>query len=150
MTEVIKKEKTIIHPLEEALNIERGTTVVEYNEVVPTELLPHETYDEKDNEIEDQLQEVYDKAMAAFDVQAEITDIVEGKYSARNGEVAVQYLNTALQAVNSKANLKQHKDKLEVAKEKISTPNKVQNNLIVTDHSDLLRQILNKKDEVDN
>lgn len=140
------KEKTIAHPMEEIFDIPSGTTVVEYQEPITTELVAHETYDKKDGEIEEQLQEVFDKAMTAFETQSDISDLVEGRYSARNAEAAVQFLNVALTAVKEKSILKQHKDKLEVIKEKAKTPGKVENNLIVADRNEILKILAKKSD----
>ena len=138
--------KEVEHPMEEFLDIEPGTTVVEYQETVPTELVVHTDYDNKDNEIEDQFQEVYDKAMDAFDTQSDITDQVEGKFAARNAEVAAQFLNTALSAAKEKSGMKAHKDKLDVSKIRAGAPGTVNQNLIV-DRNDVLKALLNDKDK---
>ncbi len=124
-------EKEIEHPLEEVFDIEPGTTLVEYEEHVPTVLVEDQKYDDKDSEIEEQIQEVYDKAMDAFDAQQEITEQVEGKYAARNAEVAAVFLNTALNAAKEKLTQKAHKDKLDVSKQNAGTPGTVNNNLIM-------------------
>jgi len=144
--EKITKTKEVEHPLEGVLDITPGTTVVEYQESAPTDLVVHTDYDNKDAEIEDQFQEVYDKAMDAFDVQSDITDQVEGKFAARNAEVAVQFLNAALNAAKEKSGMKAHKDKLDVAKTRAGTPGTVNQNLII-DRNDLLRTLLDQKDE---
>lgn len=132
-------EKLTDHVLEDVFDIEEGSTVVPYVEREPTELVVHETYDDKDNEIEGQLQEVIDYAMEAFENTSETAEDVEPQYKARNQEVAAQYLNTALAAINSKSNIKQQKDKLE----KMATRGEggaVTNNIIV-DRNDLLRAL---------
>jgi len=140
--EKVTKEKTIEHPMETVLDIPQGTTIVEYKESLPAELVKHQEYDEKDVEIEEQFQEVYSKAMDAFDDQQEVTETVEGKYVARNAEVAVQFLNAALNAAKEKSNLKMHKDKLGTATgENGKGPHTVNNNLIV-DRNDLLKAVL--------
>jgi len=132
------------HPMEDVLDIEPGTTIIPRVEAVPTVLTPAQEYDGKDNEIEGQFQEVYDAAMTAFEVSSETVAQVEPKYRARNEEVAVQYLNTALAAAREKAQLKQHKDKVTVAKGKISGPSTVNNNLIVADRNEILKKLLGK------
>lgn len=142
------KTKLIEHPLEAELGIESGTTLVEYSESVPATLVADEKYDNKDNEIEEQFQEVYEKAMDAFDEQFEEAQRVEGKYKARGAEVASQFLNTALSAAREKKELKQHKDKLEVAQQRAGTPNTVNQNLIV-DRNDILRAIQGRNEEDD-
>jgi len=64
-TETKEVEVIIEHPLEEIFDIESGTTVITRTEKT-TELVKSDDYDEKDIEIEDQFQEVYDAALAAF------------------------------------------------------------------------------------
>jgi len=61
-------ETLMEHPLEETLGIEPGTTITTKTER-STELATTEQYDEKDEEIEGQLQEIYDAAMAGFEDQ---------------------------------------------------------------------------------
>ena len=103
-------ESLMEHPLEEAFDIEPGTTLTTKTER-STELAVTEQYDEKDREIEDQFQEIYDAAMAAFEDQCAEAEVVEGKYKARNMEVATQLLNSALHAAKEKASQKKEKDK---------------------------------------
>lgn len=138
MTEYEKKEAPMEHPLEEVFDIEEGTTMTEYTEAVPMEALKPQTYDEKDGEIEDQLQEIYESAMGQFETQSEESRNVEGKYKARNGEVAIQALNTALHAVRTKAEVKAGKDKL-VVKQQGSGPKTLNQNLVVADRNELLK-----------
>lgn len=133
------------HPMEEVLDIESGTTIVPSVEVVPTERTPCEEYDPKDDEIEEQFQEIYDVAMTAFESTSETVASIEPKYRARNEEVAIQYLNTALAAARDKAGLKQHKDKISITKVKASGPRTVNNNLIVADRNDMLKKLLSEK-----
>ena len=106
-----ESEKEISHPLEEIFDIEENTTIVPYTEV-KTELVPHKEFDPKDSEIETQFQDIYDYALEAFENQQGESDTIEPKFRARNAEVAVQYLKTALEAAQSKSNMKQHKDKV--------------------------------------
>ena len=145
MTERTEVTKNISHPMEDILDIEPGTTIatkIERN----TEIAEDAEYDTKDDEIEEQIQEVYDSAMTAFESQMDESELVEGKYKARNGEVAVQFLNAALTAIKEKNGLKQHKDKIAIAKGKL-TGSKTTNNLIIADRNDLLKQILGKDSE---
>lgn len=131
--------------MEEVLDIEPGTTIVPTTEMVPTERTPCEEYDPKDDEIEEQFQEVYDVAMTAFETTSETVSSIEPKYRARNEEVAIQYLNTALAAARDKAALKQHKDKISITKFKAAGPKTVNNNLIVADRNDMLKNLLKEK-----
>lgn len=69
-------------------------------------------YDDKDKELEESDQEIYDKAITAFEDIRDSLSNVEPKYRARLLEVAVQYLNTAISATHAKRQHKVHKDKL--------------------------------------
>lgn len=104
-----------------------------------SDLAVSEEYDTKDVEIEEQFQEIYDAAMDAFDLNSRNIDGIDPRYRARNHEVAVQYLNAALSAAREKANLKGHKDKLSVAREKTSGARVTNNNLFVGDRNELLK-----------
>jgi len=138
---VDKKLKIIDHPLEEVFDIETGTTVVEYNEVVPMELIQPPTYDDKDVEIENQLEEVYSVAMSQVTAIADEIDRVEGRHKARMGEVTATMLNVALSAVREKNVMKMAKDRNKVGMASAGTPNTVNNNLVVADRNELLRAL---------
>lgn len=142
-------EKLIEHPCEELFEIESGTTAITIAAPRNTELVEVPQYDGKDMEIEEQYQEVYDKAMDAFDESQSNMEGVEGKHRARNSEVAVTMLNTALQAAKEKANLKQHKDKLNPAM--IVGDNAIINNTQVNlTTSELVSILAQEKDPVNN
>lgn len=142
-------EVPIEHPLEKVFGIESATTMFPTIERT-TQSVVVPSYDDKDKEVEGQFNEVYDAAMGAFETQSQETELVEGKYKARSGEVAVQFLNTALEAAKSKSQQKQHKDKLSTITNK--APGTVNNNLIVADREDLLKNLRNMnldKDVID-
>jgi hypothetical protein len=145
-TKIEEVETIISHPMEAILDIEAGTTLLPHTQRT-TELIEIEEYDKKDVEIENQFQEVYDAAMGAFDDQMEEVELVEGKYKARNGEIAVQFLNAALAAVKEKSTLKMGKDKLEVSRGKMG-PKTLNQNVIVADRNDLLKEIFGKRPEM--
>lgn len=141
-TKIIKKTlENTSHPMETFLNIEPNTTQIVRVEQ-ETELVETELYDEKDNEIEENFQEIYDKAMSGFDALQEEAEDVESKYIARINEVAIQYLNAGLNAASKKADLKQSKDKLQLAK---TAANKgganVTNNNLIVDTSSLIEHL---------
>lgn len=143
--QIKKTEKAIAHPLEEMLDIEPETTMVEFVEpALPTEVIQVDgVYDDKDMEIEEQLQEIYEVAMTQFETQAGIVETVEGKYAARNAEVAVQFLTAALNAVQTKANVKGNKDKLTV--KALSGPAKEgAGGTIIMDRNELMKALENK------
>ena len=134
-------EVAIEHPMEEVLDIMPGTTMVEHVQR-STDLVEHRPYDDKDTEIEEQYQEIFDAAMDQFDTQSGEAELVEGKYKARNAEVAAQYLNTALTAVKGKADVKMHKDKISVDEAKAGTPKTLNQNVIVADRNDILKTFM--------
>jgi len=142
-TTFVETEKIKAHPMEGVLDIEPGTTAYPIVERQTTNIADTttEAYDNKDTEIEGQFQEVYDAAMDAFDTQMGTSDDVEGRYQARNGEVAVQFLSTALAAAKEKSNVKQHKDKLSIARGKLTGAGVTNNNLIVADRNDILKAL---------
>lgn len=142
-TQVIEQETD--HPLEKVFEIEESSTVVERLVPVPEEVVSTEQYDIKDEEIDKQFQEIYEAAMTAFEATTTSLEQIEPKFRARNEEVAVQYLNAALGAAREKSLVKQHKDKVAVAKVKATTPSTVNQNLIVAERNELLKQILGKK-----
>ena len=142
--EIITIQKNIEHPLEDVFDIEPGTTLVTRQEQ-KTELITLDEYDEKDVEIEDAIQEVYDKAMSGYErIQDECEDI-EGRYLPRMMEVGVQHLKMALDAADQKRRIKELKDKLS-AKTKNTGPKTVNNNLVIS-REELLRALF--KDELD-
>lgn len=142
-TELVETETLINHPMEGVLDIDPQSTMHNVLERQTTNIAATttEAYDNKDTEIETQFQEVYDAAMDAYDSQMGTSELVEGRYAARNGEVAVQFLNTALAAAKEKSNVKQHKDKLSVSRGKISGTGTTNNNLIVADRNDILKAL---------
>jgi translation elongation factor EF-1beta len=137
--------KTIAHPMEDMLDIEAGTTNVPAVPPRESQLTVVDEYDEKDQEIEEQLQEIFDTAMDAYEQQALDIESIEPKYRARNQEVAVQYLNTALSAVKEKSNTKMAKDKMKT-KEVAAGPKTLNQNVIVADRNDLLKQIFGNEE----
>lgn len=137
-----KKEKAVKHVAEEVFDIEPGTTMVEVNENEPKALVPAKEYDEKDEEIEEQFEKIRKTAYDAFEDQKDIADQVEPKFSARNAEVAAQYLRTALDAIHEKAIMKQNKDK-----SAIKAASKTVTNNIVVDRNELLRSLQAAEEE---
>lgn len=142
--EIITIQKNLDHPLEDIFDIEPGTTLITRQEQ-KTELVELAEYDEKDIEIEESMQEVYDKAMSGYErIQDECEDI-EGRYLPRMMEVGVQHLKMALDAAEAKARIKEMKDKLN-SKSKSSGAKTINNNLVIS-REELLRTMF--KDELD-
>jgi len=140
-----KNVKTIDHPLDDVFGVEKGLTEPPEKTSKELSIIEHDEYDNKDKEIEEQLEQVRLAAMDAFEDQQDVVEIVEGKYVARNQEVAVQMLNTALAAIKEKAVLKQNKDKL-IQKNSMSDPKTVNNNIVLT-NSDLLKMLQERDKE---
>ena len=141
-----KKEKKTIttsHPLEDFLNITPNSTEKEIVEVT-SEPNKIEIYDDKDSEIDEEYQHIANTALSAYE---EIIDASQdSKQPARMAEVAAQYLGIALDAINRKAGLKQHKDKL--TNKKVNNIQKnIQNNLIIG-RNDLLNKLKNEELDV--
>lgn len=152
------------HPLEEIFDIEEGSTFKNSPVVIkseragslidPTsgEILPRSielTPTEVDREerieemhIDGQLDSIHTSAMIAYEKSARMAEEVDPKFAARNAEVAAQYLNIALNAVNSRIDAKFKRQKVRLAREGGSKPTTVNNNVIVADRNELLRQIL--------
>lgn len=139
-------KSTIAHPLENVLDIESNTTIVPRTQQT-TELSTIEQYDDKDDEIDHQMQSIYDKAIDGYEAQMDAAELVEGKYKARNSEVAVQFLNTALSAAREKSGMKQHKDKMMIAQNKINGSGTTNNNLVIADRNDILKMMNREKEE---
>ena len=138
------KQQQISHPLEKELSIQDQSTVIDVNQT-ETQLISHVEYDNKDDEIEQQLQEVYDLALDGYQQQSINASTVEGKYKARVGEVAAQFLNTALGAVREKNLQKKYKDKNVLDKNKLKAllpvKNVTNNNLVVADRNEILKML---------
>ena len=132
--------------IDDAFDIEpydpASTELIDYADLanLPSVNVIHPDYDTKDSEIEEQFQAVYDKAMDAFDSQVEDSQDIEGKYLARNSEVANQLLTTALQAAKEKASLKQHSDHLKIKKDAKGATTNIQNNVMM-DRNDILKMM---------
>lgn len=113
MTTREKITKQVEHPLEELFELPSGSTEITVTQR-QTEVVACDQFDNKDKEIEEQFQEVYDVAMSTFENTVDLIERSETdpKYVARQMEVAAQFLNTALHAAKEKASLKTQKDRL--------------------------------------
>lgn len=114
--------------------VERKTS-----EVAVTELDREERIE--DLRIDAQLGEIHSAAMQAFYQQSALAQQVDPKFSARNAEVAAQFLTTALNTVNSRVDAKYKRQKVRIAQSESKVPHQVQNNVIVTDRNSLLKQL---------
>lgn len=136
-----KIQKIINHPLEEFFDIEENTTeIVRYERT--TSPREYEEYDEKDAELEENYQEVYNYAMSGFENLRDLIDTADTKFSARLAEVSVQYLNAALSAAGKKTQLKENKDKLRFRQQTGAAGKNTTNNILVLDRNEALKMAL--------
>jgi hypothetical protein len=134
--------KMIENHLESIFDIEPGTTIAPVQQPMKTEIVQTNDADtsnlinQEDKEIGEQLATIYGYAVEAFEQQTNLITEVDPRFAARNAEVAAQYLNIALNSVNSRATIRNNKLKLKVDSQ---TPGTVNQNLIVADRNELLR-----------
>lgn len=95
----------------------------------------------EDLKLQGQLGTIHDAAMGAFHQQQTLAQEVDPKFSARNSEVAAQFLNIALTAVANRATVKNNRQKLRISKQTAGSPNTVNNNVIVANRNDVLRSL---------
>lgn len=132
------------HPMEDIFDIEAGSTEIASVEVDQPHAIPDTAdYDDKDNDIESQIQHIHDVALVAFQQQMEFAQLGDPKYAARSMEVATQLLNTGLTALKERAAIKAHKDKL-TNKAKPNQTNITNNTLVVGSRSEILRKLRNQ------
>lgn len=146
MTErkVEKVVETIEHSFENVLGVPSGTTEIEKTRVVSEPTQPDE-YDTKDNEIEEDLVEIQDKALELHEHLVDEIEDADPSKRARLAEVADQVLNTALSSLDKRRSLKQHKD---ILKQKDRAIDKkggpggtTQNNLFIGSHDEVLEYL---------
>lgn len=135
------------HELEGFFGVEPNTTMVERAKHVSRKLIEHEEYDDKDNEIEADLEVIYQKAMEGFgdSINVRFSDDPKSEMMAKSQ--ANEFLKTALQATKERANIKQNKDKGVIAKNKITNNNNSEKSTIVMDRNELLKMLRNTSDE---
>jgi len=142
MSEDVKLTENI---LEDVFGIEPGSTISKVQpqttEIVATMEDSADTsslINEEDRAVSSQLATIYGYAIDAFEQQTQMVQEVDPRFAARNAEVAAQYLNIALNSVNTRAKIRHEKLKLKVDG---STPNTVNQNLIVADRNEILKML---------
>lgn len=138
--EFIPSEKVISHPLESVLDIEPGTTVVQYEEPVFEPPVQYDGYDDKDKQIDGRFNEVYNLAIAQASALTDEVERVEGKYKRGLAENAAQMLSIALQAAAQEGNYKIQRAKVQTVLNKEQS-NNITNNVIVTDRNQLMKML---------
>jgi hypothetical protein len=153
-----------IHPLEEVFDMTAGEyfeNKQEYDEVLQSELpstiintsklaVQQEIIkDEEDTNIDNNIDNIYNKALAAFNQQTEMVEVVDPRYAARTAEVAANYLNIALNAMAIKSKVKNDRYRRSSSGfiPYTNGPKTVNNNLIVADRNDILKMMKQDKDK---
>ena len=151
------KKTTYESPLEAEFDIPAGTTILpKYigNEMVDQqtgEILPAQSIEDDadtaamETGIIQNIDDVYDSAMAVFDTQSSLIETVDPKFAARNAEVANAYLNTALAAMKLKREMLG--DKRKGKSSTSQTAGTINNNVIVADRNDILRMLQQNKEK---
>jgi hypothetical protein len=154
------------HPLESVFNIQAGTTPLSADSAkVSNEMLDPATGEiverktegvtseeiDKEERIEDlkidgQIDSIHGAAMVAFEAQSRLSQEVDPKFSARNAEVAAQFLKIALDSVGTRVDTKYKRAKVRI--EQNQGPRQVQNNLIVADRNALLQNLFDNSAKV--
>jgi hypothetical protein len=100
----------------------------------------------EDLKIDGQIDVIHGAAITAFEAQHRLSQEVDPKFSARNAEVAAQYLKIALDAVGTRVDSKYKRAKVRL--EQHQGPRQVQNNLIVADRNALLQNLFDNSSKV--
>lgn len=145
------------HPLENAFNMDSGTmdfsVFSDSNDLMASPDIqapvPYQE-DEEDLQIKQDIDKVFTTAMDAYANQAELSEIVEPRFAARNAEVAGSFLSTALNAISLKAKIKENKIKRNQTALPTSGPNISNSNVIVADRNSILDMIKQKKENAIN
>jgi len=139
------------HPLDDVLDIEplpQPTAALPFGggaaATSPVDLIDAEAptatavYDERDEAIDQQLEQIHNQALSlALDLKQKLEWAPPAAQS-RLGEVSIQALGAALDAIRQKADIKKHKDKLSgIGPKSVHTTN---NNLVVVGRNELLRR----------
>jgi hypothetical protein len=146
-----KKVQQINHSFEKALGVPCGTT-----EVVKTKIksiaIKSEDYDLKDEEIEEDFLNIYDKSLELYELLLDEIDDAEQNKVSRLAEVAAIMLNTALSSAEKRRIMKQHIDTLQQKERLLESSGKNPkgniNNVFVGTFQELMKY-LNKDDNLD-
>lgn len=117
--------------------------VVEYEQTTEGALVQAEPIDhddlEDDRETDRKMDAIYNLALETFSEQTAMVQIMEPRYSARNAEVAAQYLNIALSAIQGKAKVKTERKKAGAAATAAAKPGAT--NVVVASREEIMRMI---------
>lgn len=132
-------QKMTTNHLENVFGIESGTTISTVQSIEP-EIITGEDPDvqnQEDAAIGRQLATIYGYAIDAFEQQTQMVQEVEPKFAARNAEVAAQYLNIALNSINTRATIRNNKLKLKAD----GSQSAEGSSAIMADRNELLRMM---------
>jgi hypothetical protein len=103
--------------------------------------------DDEDKAISAKIDDIYDKALGAFEEQTAYIQMIEPRYAARNAEVAANYLKIALDAASTRAKVKTEKAKSATFVPWNNAQTINQNNVVVADRNELLKMMGRNKDK---
>jgi len=136
------------NPLEQAFNMSEDFDIEEEYGVaeqpkqdVSTTEPPVDHKDADDVLIEQRIDEIYTAALDAFKAQQEYLEVIEPRYAARNAEVAANYLNIALSAVNSRSKAKTDRKRANQSFVPYANGGKTTNNVLIADRNEILKMI---------
>lgn len=133
-----------VHPLDALFDI--APSVIDYPEEDVTQVIDA-SYDDKDVDLDAELSSIAKIAKDTFFEQKVHISQVEPKYRGEMLNATTNLLNTALQAIKEKAELKKHKDKIVSRQGKLTIANSENTNIIVADRNTLLEQMRKEKKE---
>ncbi len=139
----LPKSPMLTDPLDTLFNTEPAD-VVQYGQADEDEFVQRSNQpaekDEEDRAIDAKIDTVYDAALDAYTNQVAFCDIIEPRYSARNAEVAAQYLSIALNAAATRARVKG--DRARGAAFMPYANSKFQQNIVVASREDIMKMIV--------
>ncbi len=132
--------EAVFNLAESDVDIEKDYAAAEVVASPPTEA-PVDFKDADDELIEKRIDEVYDTALQAYHNQTAFIEIVDPRFAARNAEVAANYLNIALQAVNSRSRAKTDRKRANQTFVPYNSKPSTQN-LIFANREDILKMVV--------
>jgi hypothetical protein len=134
-------ETYIAHNFESLFDIQESTTLLDIPQTNIVENSECPLYDQKDDEIEQQFQSIYEAALNAYDNQIMMVErgISDPSNNHKVLDVANNFLKTALDSVKAKADLKKNKERNVNIK---NVDNRSINNNIIMDRNELLKMML--------
>jgi len=133
--EIAPKKK----PLENFFDL--PVTTEDQKEDEKKDLVVAPEYDEKDDDLDRMYEDIQKRAITAHETMMDEAEEIEGRSKARFYEVANAILGTSLAALEKRARLKEHKDKLQGKAQKDTSTTKITNQSITINTTDLIKQL---------